>query len=385
MTTNKITKVVVIIPTYNESENIERTINVVFNSFPNKNNFDFHILIVDGNSPDGTALLVRKLISKYPNLHLLMEKEKGGLGAAYLLGMDYSFDTLRADYVIEFDADLSHDPSKIKNFVDKIDEGYDLVLGTRYKKNGSIPKNWGIHRKMLSVLGNIFIRFVFLNNSISDWTGGYKAISKDLYKKVKSDVVIQKGYTFQISFNKSALKHGAKIAEVPFDFKDREYGKSKLGPEYFVNALVFVLVTRINDILSSNFLKICIVGTIGASIQFITFRFFRSLIPFNIISHNLSIELAVLSNFILNNYFTFHSHRIKNGIYNFVKNFIKFNLISLGSIIIQNIVMRVGLLVFNENTVPHLKDYLNVVGIFMGLICNYYLYSRIIWKKKVKK
>ena len=268
--------------------------------------------------------------------------------------------------------------------VDKIIAGYDVVLGTRYRYGGSIPKNWGFHRKLISVLGNLFITLVFCSNKISDWTGGFGAISKDVFKLAKKSISLQKGYTFQISLHKACLDSGAKIAEVPFDFKNREFGKSKLGGEYFINAMYFVITKRLIEILHSSFLKVCVVGTIGATIQLLSFRFFRSMTSYDILSHNLSIELAVMSNFILNNFFTFRSHRVTNSILSYIKNFAKFNLISLGSIIIQNIVMRIGLLVFRED-IPHIKDYLNISGILIGLVCNYYLYSKIIWKTKKKK
>lgn len=376
-------KIVVIIPTFNEAENIEKSINVVFNSFPKKPNILCNVLIVDGNSPDGTANIVRDLIKTYQNLHLIVEKNKSGLGAAYLKGMEYSFTVLKATHIFEFDADLSHDASKIKYFIEKLELGYDLVLGTRYKKGGSIPKNWGFHRKFLSVVGNLFIRVLFLNTTISDWTGGFKALNKKVYLCAKDKIAQQKGYTFQISLNKSAIDNGLKIAEIPFDFKDREFGKSKLGPEYLKNALSFVLLTRFNDLLHWPFLKVAIVGTIGASIQFVSFRFLRSFIPYDIVSHNMSIELAVLSNFILNNSFSFKNQKITNPL-KFFKTFITFNFVSFGSIIVQNIVMRTGLFLFGSSD-PHIKDYLNITGIVFGLFFNYYFYTHIIWTKKLKR
>lgn len=381
---NKHFNIVLIIPTFNEAENIEKTIKVVFNSFPKRQNLNTHILIVDGNSPDNTANIVRSLIKDYPNLHLIVEKNKNGLGAAYLKGMEYSFNVLEATHVFEFDADLSHDPNKIKDFIDKIEEGYDLVLGTRYRLGGSIPKNWGFHRKFLSVGGNLFIRILFLSSKISDWTGGYKALNKKVYNLAKDRISKQKGYTFQISLNKVAIENKLKIVEVPFAFKDRELGKSKLGPEYLKNALYFVITTRIYDLLHWNFLKVCFVGGIGATIQFVSFKLLREFIPFDLISHNISIELAVFSNFVLNNFFTFKNQRVTN-IFTFIKTFLKFNAVSFGSIIVQNIVMRVGLFIFGENSIPHIKDYLNLGGIVFGLFFNYYFYTHFIWNKKKKQ
>src|SRR5687767_9150889 len=133
-------KVVVIIPTYNEKENIERLIPILEEEiFPKIKKHEFHILVVDDNSPDGTADAVKTLAKKYSNIKL-NEGENKGLGAAYVRGMKYAVDEMKADVVFEFDADHSHDPTKIPVFMDKIDEGFDMVIGTRYSQGGSIPK-----------------------------------------------------------------------------------------------------------------------------------------------------------------------------------------------------------------------------------------------------
>ena len=146
------------------------------------------ILVVDDSSPDGTAEVVLNLQKKYSFLQLLVNKKKAGLGSAYLKGMDQAFNHLGADLVFEFDADLSHDPAIMPLMLKEIERGSDLVLGSRYIAGGSIPQNWGLHRKFLSVFGNLFIRLVMWDFSIKDWTTGYRAIKKEVYQAVANEL-----------------------------------------------------------------------------------------------------------------------------------------------------------------------------------------------------
>src|SRR3989344_5255799 len=371
-------KIVIISPTYNESENIDKLVKVLFNAFPRGEKYEFHLLIVDGDSPDGTADLVRRLIPKFSRLHILVEREKNGLGAAYIMGMDYAFDKMNADYVFEFDADLSHDATKIREFVEKIEEGYDLVLGTRYRNGGSIPKNWGFHRKILSILGNYFTRLIFFDSRISDWTGGFKALSKNVYRAVKGSVSLEKGYTFQISLNKAALDRNFNVAEVPFNFKDREAGQSKLGAEYLFNALTFVIKTRIKDLISLTLFRVAIVGGIGSVVQLVFFTiFFKFLNIFHLLSVLLSIECAIISNFILNNNFSFKRNKILKG-NGLLKGFFKFNSLSAGSVIVQMLINSIGIRFLGDSTLVVYT--LLVFGILVGLISNFYFYKNFVWK-----
>ena len=181
-------KVVVILPTYNEKGNIERLIPVLEEEiFPKIKNHAMHILVADDNSPDGTADEVRKLIKKYANIHLSVG-EKKGLGAAYVRAMTYAIEQMKADVMFEMDADFFHDPHKIPEFLQKIDKEYDLVVGTRYSGGGSIPKNWGLHRKLFSVFGNLIVRTILTRFWIHDWTGGFRALKKEVFLKEKDKI-----------------------------------------------------------------------------------------------------------------------------------------------------------------------------------------------------
>src|SRR5579859_6306258 len=164
-------KAVIIIPTYNERENIQRVVPKLISIFKKVSGWNMNILVVDDSSPDGTADVVRELQEKNRQLFLLVNKKKAGLGVAYLKGMEKVFGDMKADVAFEFDADLSHDPECIPAFLEKLDAGYDMVLGSRYIPGGSIPQNWGLHRKFLSVVGNILIQIILTDFHIKDWTG----------------------------------------------------------------------------------------------------------------------------------------------------------------------------------------------------------------------
>ncbi len=382
---------IVILPTYNERENITNTVETLEREFKKIDNWRMGILVVDDTSPDKTYEVVKKLQKKYKNLYLLLNKQKSGLGGAYLKGMEYAFGKLGADVVFEFDADLSHDPKKLGEFLKKVEQGSDMVLGTRYQMGGSIPGNWGLHRKLLSQIGNLFIMTVMLNFSIRDWTSGYRAITKKVWQKVAPELSSKRftGYTFQIGFLYHALKNGFKVGLVPYHFSNRVYGESKIGPEYIKNTLAFVLKVRLNDLLHWRIFKFAIVGGIGATVQLITLNLFRLVIPSYQLSYFLSVEMAVLSNFIFNNIWTFSDRKL--SLSQVPVKFIHFNLASAGSIIIQQIVAIVGEWVFGLEPlfiIPMVGVAFDsgtlyaIIGILIGMSWNFFAYNAFIWKKK---
>jgi len=391
-------KAIVIIPTYNEADNLPITIKKLANVFNNINNWQMEVLVVDDNSPDGTAETVRKLQKQYPFLKLLVNRKKAGLGSAYLKGMDQAFNQLGADLVFEFDADLSHDPEKIPEMLKMVENGSDLVLGSRYVAGGSIPQNWGLHRKFLSVFGNLFIRLVMWDFSINDWTTGYRAIKKEVYQAVANELESERffGYTFQIGFLHKARKKKFKISEVAFAFKDREIGKSKIGPEYIKNTLLYIMKVRIQEILKSRLFKFALVGAIGALVQLSSLELYRFLFPeFQylfltnyLISTILSIETAIISNFILSNFWTFADRKLKKQ--SIIKKFLEFNLTSGGSLLIQMVIAAIGentLGLFNLFTLPIVSINIDtgmiyaVTGILVGMFWNFFAYNTFIWKK----
>ena len=384
--------VVIIIPTYNERENVSKLVPIltkeIFPTLPKK--YDPYILIVDDTSPDGTATEVRKLQKSHKQLKLKVNKQKGGLGKAYISGMTHALEKLNADIVFEFDADLSHDPKKIKPMLAKISNGDDLVLGSRYIKGGSIPDDWGLHRKFFSVVGNLFINFVMFDFSIRDWTTGYRAITREVVEKILPEMTDEKftGYTFQIGFLHKTIRSGFNVGEVPLKFIDREIGNSKLGPEYIKNTLRFILKVRAQEITNHRLFKFASVGAIGALIQLSTLQLFRLFLGY-VPSYFISVELAVLSNFIFSNFWTFADRKLQAS--QIPVKFFQFNLASAGSVLIQLILAwvvenYVGL--FRLFTLPVVNIPIDtglvsaVVGILIGMVWNYMAYTLVIWKKK---
>lgn len=237
--------ITIIIPTYNEKQNI----NFLIKKINELKITDLNILVVDDNSPDKTSDIVKKRMKSQKNLYLLKNKNKQGLGKAYKIAMDYALENLDSEVLIEIDADLSHNPEKIKEMVKYIKK-YDMVIGSRYVKGGSIPKHWEFHRKIVSRFGNLVFRVV-LGFHILDWTTGYRAIRKQVYKAVrdKIDEDMFEGYTFQVGFLYYAVKQGFSVKEIPIRFRQRNKGESKFkGINYIINNLRFIAKIKIREL-----------------------------------------------------------------------------------------------------------------------------------------
>src|SRR4030043_526808 len=198
-------KLAVILPTYNERENIITLLTALREVFKRIKTYNVVYLVVDDNSPDGTKNLVEQYQKKYDDVNILTG-EKEGLGKALLRGMTYAVETLGAQILLQMDADLSHDPNVIPQFLDKIEKGADFVVGSRYIPGGSIPDNWGLHRKIFSVIGNGVVRFGLGYPRVHDWTGGYRMFQKTYYERIRDEIQGYSGYVFQIAFLHKAIK-----------------------------------------------------------------------------------------------------------------------------------------------------------------------------------
>src|SRR3984957_3259850 len=207
----------VIIPTYNEAENIERILRRIAASLP-----EAGVLVVDDGSPDGTGDLVKALAAELPDVHLLARKEKSGLGSAYRAGLAWGLDR-GYDALIEMDADFSHDPGALPVLLAPLDEGYDVAIGSRYVKGGHVP-NWARHRHLLSQGGNRYASIV-LGLHVSDSTAGFRAYSAGIMRKLDLEIIRAEGYGFQIEMTYRAKQQGATIKEVPITFVDRVAGE----------------------------------------------------------------------------------------------------------------------------------------------------------------
>lgn len=230
----------IILPTYNEINNLERLVNTILVIF-NKNEAAGNIIIVDDNSPDGTGQIAQKLSLTHPNqVFYISRSKKQGLGSAYILGFKKAL-KLGAKYIFEMDADLSHCPEDIPRFLEKI-KNYDLVLGSRYIKDGKI-ENWNFNRKLISRGGAIYAKTI-LDIPINDLTSGFKCFRREVLEKIDLDNIKSDGYAFQIELTYKALKEGFKIKEIPITFYERKAGISKFSKGIFLEAIFMVWKLR---------------------------------------------------------------------------------------------------------------------------------------------
>ncbi|MFY0627849.1 MAG: polyprenol monophosphomannose synthase [Reichenbachiella sp.] len=234
-------KSLVIIPTYNEKENIQDIIEAVFDL---KDSFD--VLIVDDGSPDGTADIVKKSMTNHPSLHLLERKGKLGLGTAYIDGFKYALDK-GYDYIFEMDADFSHNPTDLI-FLKKAcsEEGNDMAIGSRYISGVNVV-NWPMDRVLMSYCASIYVQFI-TGIPIKDTTAGFKCYTRKVLEAIGPENVHFVGYAFQIEMKFLAWKYGFKIKEVPIIFTDRTKGISKMSRGIFKEAVIGVIQMKIKSL-----------------------------------------------------------------------------------------------------------------------------------------
>jgi dolichol-phosphate mannosyltransferase len=230
----------IIIPTYNELENIEKMIRAVHDLQQ-----DYHILVIDDNSPDGTANTVKKLQTEFPN-SLFLEERKGklGLGTAYIHGFKWGLNK-GYQYIFEMDADFSHNPKHLDRLYQKAKEGYDLVVGSRYIKGGKV-KNWPWDRIFLSKGASYYTKLITWM-PINDPTAGFICYSANLLRAINFDAIKFTGYAFQIEMKFAAWKLGFKLTEVPITFIDRQFGHSKMNKNIVKEGILGVLKIQLNS------------------------------------------------------------------------------------------------------------------------------------------
>ena len=233
-------KTLVIIPTYNESENIERIVPEILERDPS-----IDVLIVDDSSPDGTGELADKMAEKNSKIFVIHREKKSGLGTAYKAGFRYAIEN-GYDYIFEMDADFSHDPKCIPSFLEAIKEA-DLVLGSRYISGVNVI-NWPMSRLLLSYYANVYTRLV-TGLPVKDATGGFKCFRRKVLESVDLDKVKSEGYSFQIEVSLRAWKKGFKIKEIPIVFEDRREGRSKMSKKIVREAVWMVWKLRLLSIL----------------------------------------------------------------------------------------------------------------------------------------
>jgi len=231
----------VIIPTYNEKENIENIIRTVFNLA-----VEYHILIIDDNSPDKTADIVKRLQNEFTGkLHLLQRQGKLGLGTAYIAGFKWALEH-NYEFINEMDADFSHSPTDLISLYNALKDGKaDLAIGSRYISGVNVV-NWPMSRVLMSYFASAYVRFV-TRMKIMDTTAGFKCYTRRVLKTIDLDNIKFKGYAFQIEMKFTAWKHGFRIVEVPIVFTDRKQGTSKMSGGIFNEAVWGVIKLKIRS------------------------------------------------------------------------------------------------------------------------------------------
>ena len=232
---------IVIIPTYNEIENIERIIRKVF-SLPH----DFHVLIIDDGSPDGTPLIVKQLQKEYPERLFIEERAgKQGLGTAYIHGFKWSIER-QYDFIFEMDADFSHNPDDLLRLRQACIDGADASIGSRYIKGVNVV-NWPMSRVLMSYFASVYVRFITGIN-VQDSTAGFMCYKRKVLETVQLNKIKFVGYAFQVEMKYTAIKHGFKVVEVPIIFTDRTEGTSKMSTKIFREAIFGVIQMKINSV-----------------------------------------------------------------------------------------------------------------------------------------
>lgn len=228
-------KNLIIIPTYNEIENIEPLIGKIHSVVP-----DINILVIDDNSGDGTADIVEKIKLTNPRVDIIKRPGKLGLGTAYITGFKHAIEK-GYDFIFEMDGDFSHDPAHLPAFLEAAKEA-DLVIGSRYIPGGGVV-NWSFFRKLISIGGSIYSRII-LSMPYKDLTGGFKCFRRQTLMAIPLDDVFSEGYSFQIEMTYRVHKKGMRIMEIPIVFKERVGGRSKMSKKIFIEAIFRVWQIR---------------------------------------------------------------------------------------------------------------------------------------------
>jgi dolichol-phosphate mannosyltransferase len=215
-----------ILPTYNEAENIEAIVTAAGGVLADAAADGFRVLVVDDGSPDGTGGIADRLAAEHAWVEVLHRAEKNGIGPAYLAGFRHALDH-DAGYVIEMDSDFSHDPADIRRLLEAVKGGADLALGSRYVPGGGV-RDWGLLRRFISEGGSTYARWV-LGLRVRDLTGGFKCFRREVLEAIQFDGVRSRGYAFQVELTYRAVRAGFRVVEVPIVFRDRQRGQSKMS------------------------------------------------------------------------------------------------------------------------------------------------------------
>lgn len=342
-------KVVIVAPTYNEKGSIEKAIHLILAQQSKVPEFDIHVLVVDSHSPDGTGKIAQKLAKENDHVHFLDVKERG-LGFAIVKGYDFALKNLNASVLMQIDADLQHDPNDIPKFLQKIDEGYEYIQGSRFIKGGR--NDISLIRQLFTFGSSVVMRVLTGIWQISDFTPSFKAYSKSLFLRMDWDAIPWQGTTFLIqpAAVVEAYKAKAKMTEVPIKFRKRGVDRSKNEiANYVIDILGYGLEVCFSrwgikwPILywarrSKTFIKFGTVGFVGTVVDFIFYNIFIGNLGIRpATAKAISTEIAILNNFSWNNLWTFRRRKTSTNIW---QKLAIFNIVSFGGLAIGVLIVK---------------------------------------------
>ena len=360
-----------ILPTYNEQANIQAAIEAIFEQQHRVCGYTFRILVVDDNSSDGTQETVNHLIERHDLLHMITGN-KVGLGDAYKRGFHHALTMFKPDVIFQMDSDGQHDPTLIPDFIHQIQQGFSLVVGSRFVKGGSTPE-FSLRRKIISKLGNFLVRYVGGVRHIKDCTSGYRCIAASYIEKCNLGFLSTRGYSFQSSLICELVAQGAKSKEIPIVFTQRNAGESKLSLKDQVEFLLNIPKLGFHS--HKDFIKYSIVGFSGVLINLGGYVFLtRYLGMAQEVAPLLSIEASLLSNFWFNNFWTFKRRSIRTGV---LSRLLQFHLVAGMSGIINYALFFLTYKYLMINDI-----FANLLGIGAAAIVNYLINSNWTWKRR---
>ena len=370
-------KVVIVMAAWNEAENIKQMIDTLFDEVFPKIKADMHLLVSDNHSTDGMTQIVEKEMEKKKNLHIVQQTGKG-LGNAYVSGFKYAVEKLKADAVMEMDADGQHPPRFVQPMVEAYLDGANYVIGSRYIPGGSVPKEWATFRKAVSYFGNLFIRLVLVKPSIHDLTTGFRLTQVEgVLDKIDLDNLMEKErFAYKVDLIYQSIKNAKKVVEVPLEFRPRITDKSKFNTKEMISTFRLAVILGIRD--KAKFIKFGTVGFAGYLVNASTLWLFTKWAFPSPLAWGLSTEFAIINNFIFNNAWTFKSEKI-TGVSMLLKKFFQFNLTSAGALLIQVVFGSISDALFG----PEKRQLaLPFIILFIVLPYNYFMYNKVIWKVK---
>jgi len=368
---------VIIMPTWNELGNIKEMVQVLTEEEFPKINADMELLVVDNHSTDGTVEAVEAAAGTHNNVHII-QQQNSGLGWAYVTGMRYAIEKLNADAVMEMDADFQHPPRFVKPMVEAYLNGADYVIGSRYIKGGSVPKEWATSRKAVSFFGNMFIRICLLNFKIHDLTTGFRLTKvHGVLDKIELEKLHNLDrFSHKVDLLYQSLKNSKNTVEVPLEFASRTKEKSKFNWKEMVETFKLAIILGIKD--KQRFIKFAVVGFTGFVVNYVGLELLKRAGLTTYFATLLATEASIISNFIFNNIWTFKD-KIITSVKDLIAQFLKFNLSSLVAVIVQPLIVAGAARWFGDTSLVHFLALVFALA-FVIVPYNYTVYNLFIWK-----